>query len=683
MSNSRHLAILAAAFLFAPSLASQAADDASLFNYEDIFQLEQATGPQFSADGSRIAYVRRSMDIMADRPRSNIWIISRDGSSHRPLESGAKNYSSPRFSPDGGRLAYVSNAEGSSQIYIRWMDTGQTARVTDLTRAPSGLSWSPDGRMLAFTMFVADSTSKMISMPAAPKGAEWAEPAREITALSYRFDGRGYLEQGTTHIFVVPTEGGTPRQITSGDFNHNGTPEWMADGRSVLISSNRNADWRFDPRETDIYEIAIADGSVTRLTNRAGPDRSPVVSPDGTRIAYLGNDENGKSYLQNVLYVMNRDGSDKQPLTAGLDRSLGNPQWAQNGRSILAQYTNEGKIIIARIDMRGRISTIVDDAGGLSLGRPYAAGTFVSDGGTGIAYTVGTTDRPADLAYATISGDKRRLTRLNADLFGHKTLGKVEEIRFPSSFDQREIAAWVVTPPDFDASKKYPLILEIHGGPYAAYGPHFSAEIQLMATQGYVVVYVNPRGSTSYGAEFANLIHQNYPSEDYDDLMSAVDAVIARGYIDERNLFVTGGSGGGVLSSWIVGKTDRFAGAVVAKPIVNWISAALTTDIAMIFTKYWMPGFPWEFPEKYWQHSSLSLVGNVRTPTMILSGEVDYRTPISENEQFYQALKLQKVDAAMIRIPGASHGITARPSNLIRKVKYIVSWFEKYRTEDE
>ena len=264
---------------------------------------------------------------------------------------------------------------------------------------------------------------------------------------------------------------------------------------------------------------------------------------------------------------------------------------------------------------------------------------------------------------------------------GHRDLGNVETIHFPSSFDERTIEAWVVTPPDFDSSKKYPLILEIHGGPYAAYGPHFSLEIQLMAAEGFVVVYVNPRGSTSYGAEFANLIHQNYPSEDFKDLMDAVDAVIARGFVDTRNLFVTGGSGGGVLSAWIVGSTDRFAAAVVAKPVINWISAALTTDIAVVFTKYWMPGMPWEVMEKYWELSPLSRVGNVTTPTMVLTGEVDFRTPISESEQFYQALKLQQVDAAMVRIPGASHGIAARPSNLIRKVKYILAWFERYRTE--
>ena len=235
-------------------------------------------------------------------------------------------------------------------------------------------------------------------------------------------------------------------------------------------------------------------------------------------------------------------------------------------------------------------------------------------------------------------------------------------------------------PPDFDATKSYPLILEIHGGPHAAYGPHFSMEIQLMAAQGYVVVWSNPRGSSSYGAEFGNLIHHDYPSDDFTDLMDVTDAAIAKGFIDKKNLFITGGSGGGVLTAWSVGKTDRFAAAVVAKPVINWISFGLTADAYPYFTQYWMPGKPWEAFDHLWAHSPLSLVGNVKTPTMLLTGESDYRTPISESEQFYQALRLQGVDSAMVRLPGASHGIASRPSRLIQKVGNILVWFDKYRS---
>jgi len=291
---------------------------------------------------------------------------------------------------------------------------------------------------------------------------------------------------------------------------------------------------------------------------------------------------------------------------------------------------------------------------------------------------MGTAYNPADLATG-YKGSKRRLTNLNKDLFDYKKLGVVEEIWYESSYDNKMIQGWIVKPPNFDETKKYPLILEIHGGPHTNYGFHFSSEVQLFASKGYIVLYTNPRGSTSYGKEFANLIHHNYPSQDYDDLMSGVDNVIEKGYIDEDNLFVTGGSGGGVLTSWIVGKTDRFKAAVVSKPVINWYSFVLYADNIGYFYKYWFNDFPWNDPESYLKRSPISYVGNVKTPTMILTGEKDYRTPMAESEQFYAGLKLNKVETMLVRIPNANHGIASKPSNLIAKVNAIVSWFEKYK----
>ncbi|MCK5576624.1 MAG: S9 family peptidase, partial [Sphingomonadales bacterium] len=224
---------------------------------------------------------------------------------------------------------------------------------------------------------------------------------------------------------------------------------------------------------------------------------------------------------------------------------------------------------------------------------------------------------------------------------------------------------------------------EIHGGPHAAYGPHWSTEVQLFAAKGYVVLFTNPRGSTSYGEEFANLIHHCYPCGDYQDLMDLVDATIDQKSIDKDALFVTGGSGGGVLTSWIVGKTDRFKAAVVAKPVINWTSFVLTADMYPYFTKYWLKGTPWDNPMHYWERSPLSLVGNVTTPTMLLTGEQDYRTPISESEQYYQALKLLGVETAMVRIQNSGHGIAGKPSNLMNKVAYILAWFEKHAKKSD
>jgi len=301
-----------------------------------------------------------------------------------------------------------------------------------------------------------------------------------------------------------------------------------------------------------------------------------------------------------------------------------------------------------------------------------------------VAYTAAGPDRLADVAVVPLrGGTPKRLTDLSGDLLAQRELGKLEEFWVPSSHDGLRVQAWTITPPGFDPAKKYPLLLEIHGGPFAAYGPTFAAELQLYAAAGYVVVYVNPRGSTGYGKAFGNAIHHAYPGHDYDDLMSAVDAVIARGFVDPSRLFVTGGSGGGVLTAWIVGKTDRFRAAVVQKPVINWTSFVLTADRYNFFWKYWFPGMPWEQQAQYWARSPLSLVGNVKTPTMLLTGEEDYRTPMSESEQYYQALQLQRVPTALVRVPGAAHGLDRRPSQLANKVALVLAWFERHAAPDE
>ena len=641
----------------------------------DIFQLEYAADPQISPDGQRIVYVRTFMDIMEDRRRSNLWILNVDGSDHRPLTSGNENHRSPRWSPDGKRLLYISGEEDSPQIYCRWMDTGQSARLSRLVNSPSDIEWSPDGSHIAFSMLVLSPAEPFAKMPPKPEGAEWAKPPKVIQKLRYRIDGPGYIKDGYFHLFVLPAEGGTPRQITSGDFNHDG-PQWTPAGSSLIFSANRHEDWEYQPRNNEIYEVSVSSRQIKALTNREGPDNSPAISPDGKQIAYLGYDDRFQGYQVTRLYVMNRDGSGARLITGDFDRDVRNLNWSEDGSGLFVQFDEHGNSKIGFVTLDGKVETLAGNVGGMSLGRPYSAGTYsVAENGT-LAFTRTRPDSPADVAVARRGAEATRLTRLNEDLLGNKDLAAVEEIWFDSSFDGRKIQGWVAKPPAFDASKTYPLILEIHGGPFANYGDRFAAEIQLYAAAGYVVLYVNPRGSTSYGQEFGNLIHHNYPGQDYDDLMSGVDAVIAKGYVDEEGLFVTGGSGGGVLSSWIVGKTGRFSAAVAAKPVINWYSWSLTADNYAFYYKYWFPGPPWEHMEHYMKRSPLSLVGNVTTPTMLLTGEADYRTPISESEQYYQALKLRKVDTALVRIPGASHGIANRPSQLIAKVAHILKWFE-------
>jgi dipeptidyl aminopeptidase/acylaminoacyl peptidase len=500
-----------------------------------------------------------------------------------------------------------------------------------------------------------------------------------ITAVTYRFDGQGYLRPGYNKIFVVPADGGSPRQLTFGQYHDRGPLSWSPDGRTLYFSANRSPKWETDTLDSEVHALETASGTITALTSRDGPDGQPSVSPDGSRIAYLGFDDRRLGYQNTILYVMNRDGSASRALTAGLDRSIDEAVWAADGRSLYVSYDEAGETRVARVGLDGSVRTVVDGLSGSSLDRPYSGGEFtIADDGS-IAFTSGSAALPADIALFR-GGKRTQLTRLNHVLRTTKRMGEVRKFTTPSSVDQRPVDTWITLPPNYVEGQRYPLILEIHGGPFQSYGPHFSTDNQLYAAAGYVVLSVNPRGSTSYGAEFANLIHHAYPGNDYGDLMSAVDDAIARGYADPERLFVTGGSGGGVLTSWIIGKTDRFKAAATQKPVIDWSTQALTSDIPNIVANYWFDALPWEKPEAYWARSPLSLVGNVKTPTLVVVGAEDFRTPVMEAEQYYRALQMEGVPTALVKVPGAGHGsIAVRPSQSGAKAKAILAWFEKYK----
>jgi len=644
----------------------------------DIFNMEFISDPQISPDGKQVIYVRNFKDVMTDRNLSNLWIINFDGTGNRALTTGNQNDNSPRWSHDGTKIVFKSNKEDDkTKLYLMDMASGVSYSITNTKYSPNNVVWSHDNTKLAFSMFVPKAKASPIKMPAKPEGANWNTPPTYIDDMNYRRDGSGYVKPGNTQLFTLPIQGGTPRQLTFDDFNHGG-PQWSLDDSKLYFSANFHKEEELEPQDSEVYQMEINTLEITALTDRYGPDGSPKVSPDGKHIAYLGNDDKYLGYQLSQLYVMETDGSNSKCLSTDFDRSVSNIHWDSKSKGLYFQYNDQGKTKLAHLGLKGELTVITDNLGGLSLGRPYNAATFSVSDKDNFAFTLGTTQHPADLGVGN-SKSIQRLTYVNDDLLSYKSIGNVEEIWWESSYDNQKIQGWIVTPPDFDPNKKYPLILEIHGGPFASYGSVYSAEIQAFASAGYVVLYSNPRGSTGYGEDFGNLIHHNYPNNDYDDLMSGVDAVIEKGYIDTDNLFVTGGSGGGVLTAWIVGKTDRFKAAVVAKPVINWYSFVLYADGVQFFSKYWFGKKPWEDPESYLKRSPLSYVANVTTPTMLLTGEEDYRTPIAESEQFYAALKLEGVETAMVRIPGASHGIANRPSNLIGKISAILTWFEKYR----
>lgn len=663
-------------------------DDGKRFTAMDVFELEYANDPQISPNGNQIIYERRSNDIMTDETLSNLWIINRDGSGHRAIVSGSIQASSPRWSKNGERIAYISSEKNGSSIYVRWMDSGQTAQLVRLQKKISSLTWSPDGHWLAFSMGVDVESKPLVALPDMPEGAKWSEPAKVIDSVIYKRDGEiGLLEPAYLHIFVIPADGGTPRQLTTGAFDYEGPFSWTPDSSHIIFSGTQDKDWEYQRIERDIYSISVADGTLKRLTDKAGGERLPKVSPDGHQIAYVYDDNRMIAYRTKVLRIMKFDGSDDRELTGDLDRSVDNIQWAGNGRSIYFQYDDHAMRKVAHVTMSGDLRTIVSGVGGTmhrgGAGRPYMSGSFTVSSNGIIAYTYGRPDRPSDIAVVSSRGQDI-LTKLNDDLLDNRVLGQMHEITYSSSFDGQKIQGFYVTPPNFDPGKKYPLILELHGGPHLAYGPTFATEIQRYAAEGYVVFYDNYRGSTSYGEDFALLLHYKYSSrEDFADHMSGIDALIEKGFIDSDNLFITGGSAGGIASAYAIGLTDRFKAAAVAKPVINWISKTLTADSYTYQITHQFPGMPWEELEHYWKRSPLSLVGNVVTPTMLMTGEEDYRTPMSETEQFYQALKMRRIDSIMVRFPNSPHSIAGRPSRLIAKVENILAWFARYRSNSD
>ena len=663
------------------TLASPWAETAENINYfdpMDVFELEWASDPQVSSNGETIVYVRKSNDIMKDRVRSNLWRIAKDGIDHRPLHSGFKNSYSPRWSPDNERIAFVSNNSGSVQIHMHWVDTGETAVISQLQESPSSLSWSPDGKWLAFTMRVKAETISLTKERDKPDGASWAKKPITVTNTRYQYDGRGIVEPSYRHIFVVPAEGGSARQLTDGDFNHYGSLSWSNDSKNIFFSAHRSNDWELISGEADIYSVSISNSELIQITKQSGEERSPAISPNGEMIAFYVKERRPLAYTPSRIAVMKLKTGEIEIISKDLDDDADALFWSEDGKSIYFAFDNRGERTIKQISLNGDLNEIASNVGGTTIGRPYISGGFHVANGT-VAYTYGRSDSPADVG--VVVGDKVNvLTQLNEDILGYRKLGKVNEITYRSSFDNEEIQGWYITPPDYDPSKRYPLILEIHGGPHLAYGPHFSAELQIMAASGYIVFYDNYRGSSSYGEDFALLLQYKYSSpEDFADHMSGIDALIDRGIVDEKNLFIAGGSAGGIATAYAIGLTDRFNAAVSAKPVINWLSKPLTADSMVGQIYHQFPGPPWEHLEHYWERSPLSLVGNVSTPTMLITGENDRRTPISETEQFYQALRLRGIDSAMIRIPDTSHGIASRPSNLITKVDHILAWFEKYK----
>jgi dipeptidyl aminopeptidase/acylaminoacyl peptidase len=654
-----------------------AAQQARTLSVERYLDYETAGDPTASPDGSQVIWTRRSVDRMKDQFETALWIMDADGGRQRFLVKG----SSPQWSPDGTRIAYLAEGEpGGNQIWVRYMDAeGATMQITRLERSPGNIRWSPDGRWIGFTMFVPKPSSWRIDMPSPPRGAEWTRAPRVIETLHYRAERQGFLEDGYVHLFVVPAVGGTPRQITTGDWNvgarGSGLPgavgwDWMPDGRTIVVDGNDAPDAERQYRRSNLYAVDVATGERRRLT----PDGfwvGPRVAPDGRSIAFTGRHPTNDTYATASVWVINPDGGGMRSLTESLDRDPSGLAWAPDSRGLYFTVADQGT---------SNLYYVATTGGGP---RQVTTGTHMltdpSITRVNTAYAVRTNfHAPPDIVRIDLRRPSSitQLTAVNEDLLAGTRLGEVEEIWYRSTGGAR-IQGWVVKPPHFDPARKYPLIMEIHGGPHAMYNVGFSYMYQNFAAEGFLVLYTNPRGSTGYGSAFGNAINKAYPSVDYDDLMAGVDTVIGRGWVDTTQMFVGGCSGGGVLSSWVISHTTRFAAAAVRCPVINWISMAGTTDIPL-FTYNWFQKPFWEDPTDWLRQSSLMHVHKVKTPVLLMTGVLDLRTPIAQTEEYYSALKMLGVPTVMLRFENEWHGTTSRPSNFMRTQLYMMSWYRRW-----
>lgn len=639
---------------------------------ESLFEMESIANPAISPDGKAIVFSRGFVDRMKDQQRSNLWMITGwqepGGAKLRELTSGPWRDSSPVWSPDGRRIAFLSDRDGTTQIHVMWVDTREVAQLTRVEKAPSQIRWSPDGKKIAFVMTVPDDDPILpIKLPKKPEGAQWARPAVIVDRLSWASDGVGPVPKGWSHIFVVDAfTGGTAKQVTTGKYNHQ-SPQWSPDGKTIYFSGIRKPDAEYLRNDSEIYALDLATGNIRQLTDRKGPDNNP--KPHGKWIAYTGFDDQLFTYHIPSIYLMDSEGGQKRLWAGNLPSAPGELHWSADGSGVYYTMEERGASNLYFLPLNGAPRKVTDGVHMITQASLARTGD--------VAAVRSSFHEPGSLVH--IRGSQiQKILDVNEDLLADRALGEVEEMWWDGP-DGFRIQGWLVKPVDFDPKKKYPLVLYIHGGPWSMYSVAFNWAWQNFAANGYAVLYSNPRGSTGYGQDFVNGIQYAYPGKDYDDLMAGVDAALKKGFIDERNLFVCGGSGGGVLTAWIVGHTNRFRAAVSMRPVINWHSFVGTTDGVMWYDQFRRK--PWEDPTEYALRSPLHYVANVTTPTMVMTGEADLRTPISQSEEYYRALKLLKKETLLVRVPEEFHG-WRRPSHQLMQQLYLLAWFDKYRVKD-
>ena len=710
----RASARVAAAVAVACVLVSAAREQRPITE-QDLLGFVWIADPQIAPDGSRIAFVRVSVDREKDQYDSAIWIARADAAEPpRQLTAGPRD-STPRWSPDGSRLAFVRSAEKEGrvqppQLYVMAMVGGEPRAVTDIPRGAAAPEWSPDGRRLAFSSAARPedlaAKEKADATPQPGKGA--AGPAsresdvRVISEAVYRANGvagSGFVDRDRpSHIWTVTLPDSaapaTPVRVTSGDFaaaNH----RWSADGAEIYFTSDRRKESYYYPDDSDLYAVSSTGGEPRPVASIDGAIGVFTVSPDGKRIAFIGA-ENGRperSYDQPDLWVTDLPNGTPRNLTSSYDFDIGGglagDQRAPRGQHPAAPGWGSNDVVVVRGGERGNAPLVpfrVDEGAegyrGYSPTRAEEVVSYTADAkGTRFAVVLSSPVAVGDLYVldGETGAPPQKLTSFNDGVFAQLKMNAPEELWY-RSFDGTRIQSWILKPPDFDPSKKYPLIVQIHGGPHAAYGNTFTHEFHWMAAKGYVVLYTNPRGSSNYGQEFGNTIQFKYPGDDYKDIMAGVDAILQKGYVDEKRMGVTGGSGGGLLTNWVVTQTNRFKAAVSQRDISDWTNFWYTADFTL-FTPRWFRKAPFEDPAEFARRSPITYVAKIETPLMFILGDEDWRTPPSAGgEELFRALKYLKRPTVMVRFPGENHELSrsGKPWHRVERLQHIVGWFDKY-----